>query len=70
MGNDLTTHEAAELYGLSTVYIRKLAAQGRIKGRLATLRKGAAIWLIDAPALRAFMQNRATPGRPKKRSGK
>ena len=66
MGNDLTTIEAAELYGLSTVYIRKLAAQGLLKCRLAKLRKGATLWLIDAPALHAFMKNRAAPGRPKK----
>ena len=57
--NLITVDEAVKRSGLSGVYIRRLARQGRIKGRLM-----GTTWIIDPESLDAFLESERKPGRP------
>jgi len=62
----LTTFEAAFRYKLTTGYIRRIMAEGKVKGRFSRISRNKRMWLIDAVSLRHFMKNRPGPGRPRK----
>ena len=66
MKHVLTTYEAAAKYDLTTGYIRRIMAQGRVKGRLSLISKNKQMWLVNTVSLQQFMKSRPGPGRPKK----
>ncbi len=58
-----TTMEAGKKYGLSDSYLRRLIAQGKVRGR-KTIRT----WLVDIPSLQEFLKTERRPGpKPKRR---
>jgi excisionase family DNA binding protein len=52
---EVTVREAAAALGLSTVYVRRLAADGRLAGRRA-----GQTWLLDAATVGALVVERMT----------
>ena len=57
--NLITVQEATARYGLSGVYIRLLAREGRIRGR-----KMGTTWVIDPSSLEQYMKSARKRGRP------
>ena len=58
-----TTMEASRKYGLSDSYLRRLIAQGKVRGR-----KTVRTWLVDVPSLLQFLKTERKPGPKPKRS--
>ena len=58
-----TTTEAAQKYGLSDSYLRRLIAKGKIRGR-----KTVRTWLVDIPSLQRFLATERKPGPKSKRT--
>ena len=64
---NITTYEASKKYNLSTGYLRYLLGKKAIKGRRATLRKKAYVWLIEESSLKGFLKKDRKPGPKKKK---
>jgi hypothetical protein len=52
-----TTMEASKKYSLSDSYLRRLIAQGKVRGQ-KTIRT----WLVDVPSLLKFLKTERRPG--------
>lgn len=59
----IDTKEAAEKWGISEVYVRRLVREGRVKGR-----KVRRDWIIDSKSLAEYMAGNRKPGpKPQKK---
>jgi len=58
MTKELDTKQAADRWGISEVYIRRLVREGRIEGR-----KVRRDWLIGSKSLEAYMKGNRKRGR-------
>lgn len=67
MTNWLTTYEAAEKYGLTGGYLRRLMRMNKLKGREARVTKTRTMWFIDESSLQKYIKSPRTRGRPAKK---
>lgn len=60
----LTTEQTAEALGYTVQHVRRLAREGRLRGR-----KLGRDWLIEGASVASYLQSQATQELPLERSG-
>ncbi len=59
----ITTWEAHKKYGFSTAHLRRLLAQGVLKGREAPITSRRKVWLLDEDSLKKYLKTERKRGR-------